>query len=70
MKCKFIFSVIVSLLMFTFSLVLLGLNHNTDMFMEYEAMIDMLCMLLFGISSLVFLREGRVKVLEKSGAKF
>lgn len=72
MKFEFILAVVFSVLIFTFSLALLGLNHTTEIFAGYEAMIDMLCMLLFGVSSIVFLRKGRAKVkaAEKNQAEF
>lgn len=62
MKLKLIFSIIFSVIIFISTLVLLGVNHNTDIFMGYERMVDLVCIVFFFISSIVFLRRGIEKV--------
>lgn len=62
MKLKLIFFIIFSVIIFISALVLFGVNHNTDIFMGYERVVDLVCIVLFFISSIVFLRRGIEKV--------
>jgi uncharacterized membrane protein len=63
MKLKLIFSIIFSVIIFISALVYFkGVNHNTDIFMGYERMVDLVCIVFFFISSIVFLRRGIEKV--------
>ena len=52
MKLKLIFSIIFSVIIFISTLVLLGVNHNTDIFMGYERMVDLVCVFLYFLSSI------------------